>query len=289
MTRLSFVPKFFSTSFLALILTGCGGGGSEGSSQVSQPILNAPQNVQAVAQDREISIMWSSDNTADSYDVYVASDLELNFENYSVYENSTRFLDVTPPISFTPSDLSPLYRVVVVAKQGAREAAHTDLVMVAPRYTDQGDTVLDHVTSLVWMKCAIGQVFDEGQNTCLNDPARLTRRETESYINANAPEFRLPTESELITLVHCKSAKPKFFLTDTNEQCESIDQGASIYTPIFSGTIYYSSIDGYRTSTVYDNFDGIITYTRVSFGPKGGKSGVQASDPVPMNVRLVKR
>ena len=289
MTRFNIAPNFFSTSFLALILTGCGGGGSEDSSQVSQPILNAPQNVQAVAHDGEISITWSSDNTADSYDVYVASDLELNFENYSVYENSTRLLDVSSPISFTPSDLSPLYRVIVVAKQGAREAEHTDLVTVAPRYTDQGDTVLDLVTSVVWMKCAIGQVFDDSQNTCLNDPARLTRRETESYINAYAPEFRLPTESELITLVHCKSAKPKFFLTDTDEQCESIDQGASIYTPIFSGTIYYSPIDGYRTSTVYDNFDGIITYTRVSFGPEGGKSGIQASDPVPMNVRLVKR
>ena len=290
MARRNIVPNLCSTSFLSLLLIGCGGGGgSESPSpQVPPPTLNAPQNVQVAAENGEISITWNSDDTADSYDVYLASDLELDFENYSVYENSIRLLDVNSPASFTPSDLSPLYRVVVVAKRGNVEAAHEQLTTVAPRYNDQGDTVLDLQTNLVWKKCAIGQSFDEVQNTCLNDPVRLSHREAQAYINSSASEFRLPTESELITLVYCDSAKPEFFLTDTEARCVDTTQAASIYSSLFAGVIW-TDVSGYRTSTVYDTLAGTITYTRVSFGPNGGKSGVQASEPAPTFVRLVEK
>ncbi|MBU2978912.1 DUF1566 domain-containing protein [Alteromonas sp. C1M14] len=278
------------TSFLILLLTGCGGGeGSENASpQVPQPILNAPQNVEAVAQDAEISITWSNDDSVESYDVYLASELEFDFENYSVYENSIRLLDVTSPVIYKPDDLSPLYRVVVVAKQGSLEIANSDLITVAPRYTDQGDTVLDLQTNLIWMKCAVGQEFSQAQNTCLGDPARLSHTETQTYIDAYAPEFRLPTESELITLVYCDSAKPRYFLTDTEEQCEDTSQDASIYSPLFSGNIFVD-ISGYRSSTIYDTSHGAVVYTRVSFGRIGGKSNIQASEPASTHVRLVKK
>lgn len=289
MTRHNAIFKLFSLSLSALLLTGCGGSGSESSSpQVTLPELNAPQNVQAVAQDGEIVITWSSDDTADYYDVYLASDLELDFENYSVYENSKRFLDATSPVKYIPSDLSPLYKIVVVAKLGSQERANQQLITVAPRYTDQGETVLDHQTNLVWKKCAIGQVFDEAQNTCVNEPRRLSHREAQAFINSSAPDFRLPTESELFTLVHCDSGKPQFFLTDTEAQCEDATQDASIYRALFTGTIY-KDISGYRTSTIYDTSQGAVVYTRVSFGRVGGKSSTQASEPAPTYVRLVKK
>ncbi len=290
MARRQTVVTAFSMTLVALSLTGCGGGGSDDSAPppVQQVTVNAPQNVQAVAQDGEISISWGGDSTAEAYDIYLASDLELDYENYSTYDNAIRLMDATSPTVYTPSDISPLYRVVVVAKRASQESAHEQLITVAPRYTDQGETVLDHQTNLVWKKCAIGQVYDEAQNTCLNDPARLSHRETQTYINSNEPEFRLPTESELITLVHCDSGSPKFFLTDTEEQCEDTTQDTSIYTPLFSGTIITVN-GGYRSSTVYDTRAGTITYTRVSFGRIGGKSNTQASEPAVAQIRLVKK
>ncbi|WP_338454512.1 DUF1566 domain-containing protein [uncultured Alteromonas sp.] len=290
MARRQTVVTAFSMTLIALSLTGCGGGGSDDSAPppVQQVTVNAPQNVQAVAQDGEISISWGGDSTAEAYDIYLASDLELDYENYSTYDNAVRLMDATSPTVYTPSDISPLYRVVVVAKRASQESAHEQLITVAPRYTDQGETVLDHQTNLVWKKCAIGQVYDEAQNTCVNDPALLSHRETQTYINDYEQEFRLPTQAELITLVHCDSGKPAFFLTDTEMQCEDTTQDASLYTTLFSGTIF-TQISGYRSSTIYDRSQGVDVYTRVEFGRLGGRSNIQGSEPAPTPVRLVKK
>lgn len=284
--------RVITTSCLVFAVIGCGGGSDSSppapTPPVASPTAQAPQNVQVVAQDREITISWDESSTGETYDVYLASDLDLQFENYASFSDAVWLQDVSSPVIYTPTNLYPLYRVIVVARLGGDEVPHSEVTTVAPRYTDRNETVFDHQTNLTWMKCAIGQTFDESENTCVGEPSRLSNDEALNYINANEPEFRLPTESELITLVHCDSGVPEFFLTDIEARCEETTGDSSIYSVMFPGIIR-TEISGYRTSTLYSTEFGTTTYTRVSFGPNGGRSNVQASEPAPVYVRLVKR
>ncbi len=84
------------------------------------------------------------------------------------------------------------------------------------RYLDLGDgTVIDTVTGLQWMRCALGQTWRD--DTCVGMVSRYTWKKAFEFaedLNAQGgfaghQDWRIPTIDELKTLILCTSGQPK--------------------------------------------------------------------------------
>ncbi|MCK4708921.1 MAG: fibronectin type III domain-containing protein, partial [Gammaproteobacteria bacterium] len=65
-TRLSIQIKHIFLILFALLMTACGGGGSN----PAPTVVPVPQNLQAVAGDRQVSLSWDAVSGANSYSIY---------------------------------------------------------------------------------------------------------------------------------------------------------------------------------------------------------------------------
>ncbi len=106
------------------------------------------------------------------------------------------------------------------------------------RYRDHGDgTVTDSTTGLQWMRCSLGQRWQN--NDCIGKKAEyrwqvaLDKAETMAY--AGHSDWRVPTIDELKSLVYCSSGQPKLW-NDTGEFCEGDYQRPVILSRVFPNT-----------------------------------------------------
>jgi len=77
--------------------------------------------------------------------------------------------------------------------------------------SDDGVTVSDRVTGLVWQRCALGQIYDAASDDCVAPVARQTHAGAVAYCEAldlAGRSWRLPSARELATLPDYGFAQP---------------------------------------------------------------------------------
>ncbi len=135
----------------------------------------------------------------------------------------------------------------------------------ASRYTDNGNgTITDSTTGLMWMRCLIGQTWQDGQ--CKGAAATYNWGvanqlvSQSAFSDGNYSDWRLPTIDELNSLVFCKSGLPRYWKTDFpayEEVCRSDDDAPTIVRSAFpiSSNAYWvwsaTSTDGTYTQIGY--------------------------------------
>ena len=89
-------------------------------------------------------------------------------------------------------------------------------------FIDKGYYVIDLVNKVEWLKCTVGQLWDEEKKKCLGTPKKLNMdeiKEANLQINEQLDgEWRLPTRKELESIVcaDCEGSKiDKIFFPDT--------------------------------------------------------------------------
>ncbi len=112
------------------------------------------------------------------------------------------------------------------------------------RYLDLGDgTVIDTITSLQWMRCALGQTWKD--NICVGVMSRYTWNEILQATNdMNSKggfdghrDWRIPTIEELKTLILCTSGQPKTW-NGSEEPCQGKYQSPTICQVAFPNTSF---------------------------------------------------
>lgn len=123
--------------------------------------------------------------------------------------------------------------------------------LLADRYRDNGDgTVTDVKTSLQWMRCSLGQEWENG--TCVGKAKTYGRQsalEAAAALNRQRGyaiylDWRVPTREELQTLIYCSNGQPKTW-NDTGQPCQGDYESPTIYQSAFPNTplISYWSVD----------------------------------------------
>jgi hypothetical protein len=273
---------------MVTVLASCGGGGYEESSPVIPLVVPKPANVSASVSNGIVTIEWDSDFDSASFDIYLATKDNLQAENYSSFDRSEWIRNVSSPYEYTPEDLKYQYFFTVVAKTSGIESDQSDIVSAVPRYTDSGESVEDLYTNLIWLKCSIGQAYNSASNLCEGEPTRLSHNEVLSFIASNYPEWRMPTFSELVSLVYCETGNPVYFLENDEQLCDSDgENNATIYSSIFSNTLI-NATPLYRTSTprIVPGFENMGFYESVDF-LRGGRTSSTGNEPTALHAKLV--
>jgi hypothetical protein len=123
-------------------------------------------------------------------------------------------------------------------------------LIIAGRYLDNGDgTVTDMQTGLRWMRCSLGQVWQN--ETCIGEAEKYTWQgalDATEKLNcqggyAGYRDWRVPTKKELQTLIYSSSGQPKTW-NDTGDLCQGNYESPTIYQPDFPNTpdrLFWSS------------------------------------------------
>lgn len=286
------MKRNFALTIIAILTVSCGGGSGQQESSSNIPLsISKPNDFSATEVSGNVSLEWSLNDTNQKSDIYVATNPNIQYENYASFENSEWIQGVTSPYEYIPQDLGHRYFFVVVAKSNGNESEQSDTASAVPRYIDQGESVADIHTSLVWLKCSIGQTYNSQSNYCDGDPIRLTHDATQTIILNDYPEWRLPSASELFSLVYCDSGSPDYFLKLEEDSCvrDNYDS-ATIYEEFFPNT-KVDNIPAYRTNTRLSvaGYENTRVFQTISFS--GGKfSQIHGSEAGALgnNVRLVK-
>ncbi|WP_350997937.1 DUF1566 domain-containing protein [Shewanella sp. TB7-MNA-CIBAN-0143] len=120
---------------------------------------------------------------------------------------------------------------------------------ISERYTDNGNgTITDKQTNLMWIRCSLGQTWQDG--ACKGSPSTFSwlYANTLSYSDGNHSDWRLPTKEELSSLVFCSSGKPIYWKTN-DELCTG-----NFESPTIAQTAFPQTPSGpFWTSTAQDN------------------------------------
>lgn len=160
--------------------------------------------------------------------------------------------------------------VVTDAAQTSREMATRSVSthessLLGGRYEVLGDSeqfVLDKATGLIWKRCSFGQQWNGV--TCRGEASRLFLNEVNDLIGA-VDGWRLPTTSELSTLVYCSTGQPAFFSVDG--RCQGDYQRPTIVHSVFPNTP--ASIFWTKVGSPFVDASGRSNFTLVSFKDAG--------------------
>lgn len=144
------------------------------------------------------------------------------------------------------------YEEIEVTFDQNDEACACDQGLIAGRYLPIGEDcgiIRDLANGLDWQRCAVGETWDPVEQNCLGSPDGFYWWEA---LTQTAPGgFRLPTISELRTLVYCSSGQPVLFgMPYDYRSCEGVYQGPTIVWEAFP-SIYWRTRRWFWSSSPY--------------------------------------
>ncbi|CCE23802.1 Lcl C-terminal domain-containing protein [Methylotuvimicrobium alcaliphilum] len=142
--------------------------------------------------------------------------------------------------------------------------------LIPDRYRDNGDgTVTDITTGLQWMRCSLGQTWQN--STCTGEASRYTFDDAlqagRQRVFAGHSDWRVPTIAELKTLIYCSSGLPKTW-NDTGEVCGGDYQRPTIQQSAFPNT----SASFVWSSSPHADVSGVAWYVHFYNGHVGSSS-----------------
>lgn len=216
--------------------------GCSDSSTISPP--PAPENVNVQSQGSEITVAWEESEQATTYNIYHAHEPGLDPVNYAAFQGGSVIQNVSPPYSFDVVDREPVYHIVVTAQAGSAESPGSEEKIAILRYEvagDEGELIHDVVNGLEWARCAYGQDWNATSQQC--EGAGIRTNLTEHVSAASSMDMRVPTLSELRSLVFCSSNDPAYFPGNSggSSQCSSSFDAPTIVSDYFPDTPYAGS------------------------------------------------
>ena len=185
-------------------------------------------------------------------------------KNTQVKENLVNIVELALQKSATKQRQTRITAETAKAKL-AEEKELTFLKKQGIEYSINADgTVTDVQNSLVWMRCALDQKWNA--YTCIADSTFKNIDQAFNAKNAEAAslgeqKWRIPTITELKTLVYCSSGKPTY-RNLTEKSCEGSYQSPTIAQAIFpqtsQGRFWSSTVVQdfmFRSSAKFINFD----------------------------------
>ncbi len=110
------------------------------------------------------------------------------------------------------------------------------------RYQVKNDLVKDNETGLMWMRCSLGQIWNN--STCDGEATAYTWKKAMSFNKnfnyADYDDWRLPTIQELKTLVYCSSGQPtewnEFIIESEYDGCAGDYKNPTVVQEVFPAT-----------------------------------------------------
>ena len=122
-------------------------------------------------------------------------------------------------------------------------------------FIDKGYYVIDLKNRVEWLKCTVGQIWDNEK--CVGDPVKLTLEEAEILTNQVSielgGEWRLPDKKELVSLI-CKS-------------CDNVKINESIF-PDTPAEIFWTSQRNWWSPKFFWSVNFFTGYTYGRFVPE---------------------
>lgn len=142
--------------------------------------------------------------------------------------------------------------LALLAGVAQAQTCTSGLPQTAPEanFTDNEDgTVTDTSTGLMWMRCSIGQTWDEENTTCTGDATAMTWQEAlqtaYGYEYANHNDWRLPNVKQLISITEKTCVRPSInetiFPETTSDDYWSSTPSLSDYTMSWVVAFFNSS------------------------------------------------
>ncbi|OUD15251.1 DUF1566 domain-containing protein [Thioflexithrix psekupsensis] len=145
---------------------------------------------------------------------------------------ATPYLDKAKKLPPCASPIVPVVSKVVPVVSKVVPVASKP-VLIKDRYRDNGDgTVTDIKTNLQWMRCLVGQTWQDGR---CHGEAQEMYCDTAVALKADFAghsDWRLPTIEELRSLVYCSSGKPAYF-PNNGKKCEGDYQRPTLVQEAF--------------------------------------------------------
>ena len=101
-----------------------------------------------------------------------------------------------------------------------------------------GNIVKDKISGLEWQRCSVGEVWNSSSQSCDGTAINAYGYDAQLYAGGG---FRVPTLSELRSLVHCRTGEPGYFLEE-GETCVHGGNG-SIGVSVALDIFPYSVLD----------------------------------------------
>lgn len=112
---------------------------------------------------------------------------------------------------------------------------------------DNGGVIYDQRTGLQWMRCAVGQSWNQQHQRCDGTAQTFTWAQARNQTRPN--DWRAPTLAELRSLVYCSTGQPVIVgITVEDGSCRGVYQQPTIVTAAFPDTEanHFWSADGAR-------------------------------------------
>lgn len=152
---------------------------------------------------------------------------------------------------------------------------------LAERYIDNGNgTITDTQTKLMWMRCSLGQTWQNGSCKGSASSFNWHYANTLSYSDSNYIDWRLPTKEELSSLIYCSSGKPSYW-KNNEELCGGTFESPTIAQVAFPQT----PAAPFWTSTPRGNVNSVGDRWYIGFTHGNGDWNYSI---VNMHVRLVR-
>ena len=145
------------------------------------------------------------------------------------------------------------------------------LELIAGRYIDQDELITDITTDLQWQRCSVGQIWDG--KICNGVASHITWQKAFDHANSNNVknnfDWRLPTTSELQSLVYCSTASIPYWNNSDWDICNGDYSSPAIYDEAFPNTpLRYLPLSGrslFWSSSPHTTSADVVDFT---FGAK---------------------
>lgn len=266
-------------------LSACGGG-SSGAVKVVNPVTAAPvissPSGFSVSFNLEGSVVvgWNK-RLGESYNLYISSDKNFEIENYSIYDNSSLEINVTPPFIFNIEEPAESYTFKIVArnKNTSSDALAVSAYTRFSISSSDPSVYVDAKQGLDVRRCSEGQQYDALAEVCTGTAALYTPSELSLHLASLDNEWRLPTTEEINELSPCP------LMSSGNTNCVPNNQ-SSVIMELFLG----SGIANYYDITAIKPYsqDGKRWHRSHGFPSEYGYSSVNYGSNPEMHAVLVR-
>ena len=183
---------------IALLLSACGGGGSDSDS--SQP-FGRLGDITVAGPPEALTLTWDPVPGAVRYYVYRSTDPNQRIDSYAAYADAGLVITDDPGVELDLSAVRKMVYFQVVAESRTRVDGPVLVAADLARRINPDDPSLadDHLTDLQWRRCPEGTAWSEG--VCHGTPIEIPDVDARDTYGSSSLEWRAPTYSESIAFV----------------------------------------------------------------------------------------